>query len=344
MTSMTRPKISAVLPVHNLAAYVGEAIESVFAQATDLPVEIVVVDDGSTDDLDAALAPYEGRIRLVRQRNAGVAAASNAGVRAARGEYIAICDADDVQRPWRFGAQAAILDQDHELAQVFSDLSTWVDGEITVVSTLRDRPMGPFEKSFDDALDEAFGGRWTTVGDLGVPVPEEFRDRRIYRGRVPHLIAVRHVAWTAVSMLRREAVLAVGGFDPRMRRWQDWYLSSRLSQAYPVAYLDVPVSLYRQHATQLTKRPKLGAQMQKHVTDHVWRTDHTFRARHPELFRELLHHAAIRLGAAHVRDGEWGEARSHLREAAGARPGRREAWTALARATVMHATRRMRGR
>jgi hypothetical protein len=303
----------------------------------------VVVDDGSTDDLDAALAPYRDRITFLRRRNSGVASALNAGIRAARGAYVAVCDADDVQHPWRLPAHAALLDRFGEVAQVFSDLETWVDGVVTVESTLRDRPMGPFETSFDRAIDDAFDGRFTTAKELALPLPERFAEARVYHGRIPHLLAVRHVAWTAVSMMRREAVLAVGGYDEGMRRWQDWYLSSLLSQAYEHAYLDVSVCLYRQHATQLTKKPKLGALMQQHVTDRVWRTDGVFRAKHPELWNELVHHAAIRLAAAHIREKEWDDARPLLEKAIRARPARREAWTALARATVMSTLRRLRG-
>lgn len=343
---MTRPQVSAVIAVYNLAPYVGAAIDSILVQASSgLDLEVVVVDDGSTDDFAAALAPYatDVRVKVLRKENAGVASALNTGIRAARGEYVAVCDADDVQHPWRLPAHAALLDRYPEVAQIFSDLETWVDGTVTVASTLRDRPMGPYETPFDRAIDDAFGGRWSSAGELGVPVPATYRDRRVYRGRIPHLLAVRHIAWTAVSMMRREAVLAVGGYDPSMRRWQDWYLSSLLSQAYEHCYLDVPVCLYRQHPSQLTKKPKLGAQMQKHVTDRVWRTDAVFRARHPELFRELVHHASIRLASAHIRDREWGEAQGPLLEAVRARPTRREGWTALARATVMDALGRLRG-
>lgn len=347
---MPRPLVSAVIAVYNLAPYVGAAIDSIlvqkdgFAGSGPLDLEIVVVDDGSTDDLDAALAPYRDRITLLRKTNAGVASALNAGIRAARGTYVAVCDADDVQHPWRLPAHVAVLDRFPEVAQVFSDLETWVDGVVTVSSTLRDRPMGPFEVPFDQAIDQAFGGRSSTTRELSIPVPEAYADRRVHHGHIPQLLAVRHVAWTAVSMMRREAVLAVGGYDPTMRRWQDWYLSSLLSQAYAHAYLDVPVCLYRQHAAQLTKKPKLGALMQQHVTDNVWRTDGVFRAKHPELWKELVHHAAIRLASAHIREKEWDDAKPLLQQAVRARPARREAWTALLRANVMSTLGRIRGR
>jgi len=346
---MSRPLISCVIAVYNLSQYVAEALDSILVQRAgyggsgQLDLEVVVVDDGSTDDLDSVIAPYLDRITFIRRTNGGVATAQNAGIRAARGKYIAMCDADDVQHPWRLPAQVSVLERFPDVAQVFSDLSTWVDGVVTVQSTLRDRPMGPYEDvTFDQAIDEAFGGVWTTAGELALPVPDDMLDRRLYRGRVPQLIAVRHVAWTAFSMMQREAMLAMGGYDPSMKRWQDWYLSSLISQAFTTAYLDVPVALYRQHPNQLTKRPKLGAQMQQYVTNKVWRTDMSFRAKYPERYRELTHHAAIRLASAHIREGEWEESKPYLELAARAQPARREAWTALARATVMSAVGKLR--
>lgn len=95
-----KPTFSVVIPAYNAEATIGEAIESVLAQ-TLLPLEIVVCDDGSTDDLKGTLAPYLDRIVLVRQQNAGGAAALNAAVRRAGGDFVAGLDADDAYLPER---------------------------------------------------------------------------------------------------------------------------------------------------------------------------------------------------------------------------------------------------
>src|SRR5260370_38448114 len=87
-------RVSVILPVHNGAATIGRALASVFAQSfTDY--EVVVVDDGSTDDTSSVLARFGARIRVVRQLKLGVSAARNAGVRASNGEYIAVLDDDN---------------------------------------------------------------------------------------------------------------------------------------------------------------------------------------------------------------------------------------------------------
>jgi glycosyltransferase involved in cell wall biosynthesis len=99
--------ISVVIPAFNRAHSIGRAIDSALAQAGgDNRIDVIVVDDGSSDDLAGALAGYGDRIRLIRhERNAGAAAARNTGVANAAGDYIAFLDSDDVWLPGKIAAQ-----------------------------------------------------------------------------------------------------------------------------------------------------------------------------------------------------------------------------------------------
>ena len=91
-------KISIIIPAYNVAGYIGEAIRSVLAQSlTDY--EAIVINDGSTDHLEQVLEPFRDDIIYVRQENRGLSGARNTGLRLARGEYIALLDADDVLMP-----------------------------------------------------------------------------------------------------------------------------------------------------------------------------------------------------------------------------------------------------
>ena len=103
------PLISIVIPVYNRADLIGGAIKSCLLQNYD-PFEIILVDDCSSDDLQAALTPFSGdeRVRLIRhEHNRGVSAARNSGVEAARGELIAFLDSDDAWRPTKLEKQVA---------------------------------------------------------------------------------------------------------------------------------------------------------------------------------------------------------------------------------------------
>lgn len=100
--------VSCVIPVFNGERFLGEALESVFAQ-TYRPLEVVVVDDGSSDGTARILAGFGSRIELINQANAGPAAARNRGVEAARGDWIAFLDADDLWLHDKLDRQMACL-------------------------------------------------------------------------------------------------------------------------------------------------------------------------------------------------------------------------------------------
>lgn len=100
--------VSVAIPAYNCARYLPETVESALSQTLP-PLEVIVIDDGSTDDTGEVLARYEGRIRDVRQRNMGISAARNAGIRIARGTLIAFLDADDVWLPSMLAQQCEAL-------------------------------------------------------------------------------------------------------------------------------------------------------------------------------------------------------------------------------------------
>ena len=111
------PLVSAAIITHNRARYLADAITSVLAQ-TVTDVELIVIDDGSTDETADVVAPYLDRIRYVRQERRGKAAARNAAVELARGELIAFCDSDDSWYPDRLERQLAAFDEHPDVGMV----------------------------------------------------------------------------------------------------------------------------------------------------------------------------------------------------------------------------------
>lgn len=105
------PAVSIIIPAYNMASFIREALESVFAQSF-ADYETIVVNDGSTDNLDEVLEPYKERIVYIRQDNRGLSAARNAGWRLARGKYIALLDADDIWFPDYLKTMAALMEAD----------------------------------------------------------------------------------------------------------------------------------------------------------------------------------------------------------------------------------------
>jgi glycosyltransferase involved in cell wall biosynthesis len=114
------PRVSVIIPVYNGAATIERALKSVFEQ-TFTDYEVVICDDGSTDDTPAVLAKYGDRIRVVQQQNRGLPAARNAAVAASRGELIALIDHDDEWLPRKLEVEVAAMAADSGAALLYSD-------------------------------------------------------------------------------------------------------------------------------------------------------------------------------------------------------------------------------
>jgi len=178
-------RVSVILPVHNGASTIARALDSVFAQSfTDY--EIVVVDDGSTDETASVLAGYGDRIRVISHSNRGVSASRNAGMRSAAGEYIAFLDDDDEWMPEMLARCASVLDQDPNCVLAYA-------GVLRV--DLTGAPM-PNQESQTDSVDS------------------------------PTLAQMLARPWTAVPsqfMVRHATAERVGGFDERLGGPEDIY-------------------------------------------------------------------------------------------------------------------------
>jgi glycosyltransferase involved in cell wall biosynthesis len=112
------PTISVVVPAYNEERYIAEALDAVLAQ-TRSPLEVIVVDDGSTDATHEVVAGYGGRVRLIEQENCGCPGAFDTGFREARGEFVALCPADDVWEPRKLQWQQDALGAHPEVDVIF---------------------------------------------------------------------------------------------------------------------------------------------------------------------------------------------------------------------------------
>jgi hypothetical protein len=115
------PSFSIVIPAYQAAATIGQTVESVLGQTVP-PLEVIVSDDGSTDDLEQALARFGDAVRLIRRPHGGIAAARNAGVEAARADFVLILDADDMLLPRKLEALGALAASRPDLDLVSTDV------------------------------------------------------------------------------------------------------------------------------------------------------------------------------------------------------------------------------
>jgi glycosyltransferase involved in cell wall biosynthesis len=200
------PTFSVIIAAYQSASSIAEAIDSVLTQ-THPPREIVVCDDGSTDGLERALEPYRDTIVFLRQENRGPAAARNAAAHVASGEFVSILDADDVFLPHYLEAMADIASQRRDLDILTSDAYLEVDGRI-------------------------IGRYYPAIARFVVG------DQR--RG------AIHNHFIFGLASLRRDRLLAIGGFDESLRRSvdRDCFLQMILAGA-KAGLVDEPLARYR---------------------------------------------------------------------------------------------------
>jgi hypothetical protein len=211
---MTTPSFSVVIAAYQAAATIGDAIASALAQTLP-PLEVIVCDDASTDDLDGALAPYAGQVQLIRHReNRGEAGAKNSGARAASGDFVVILDADDTFLPSRLEALAELSKADPELDILTTD--AWLEVDGTVV-----------RRCYDATWSFAF---------------EHQREEILRRNFIFGLAAVR-----------RARLIGAGGFDENIRRTTDWdcWLRLILDGSRAGVVLE-PLARYRLHRDSLS--------------------------------------------------------------------------------------------
>ena len=130
---MTDPLVSVVIPVYNGEKYLAETIESILAQSCG-PIEIIVVDDGSTDGSAQIAKGFSGHIQYLHQSNRGCPAARNTGIKKASGKYFAFLDADDLWTEDKLVLQIGVMEADPSLQIVFGHVSHFYSPDIDAIT------------------------------------------------------------------------------------------------------------------------------------------------------------------------------------------------------------------
>lgn len=236
-----QPKVSVLLPVHNAAAYLCEAVESILRQ-TFAELELVCIDDGSTDDSPDILQHYaaqDQRVRPVCREHNGLIAALNEGLRMARAPLVARMDADDISLPGRLELQYRRFELDPGL---------WVLG------TAEDRI---------DAAGRPRGRPPVTAGYEAVA--RALREKCV----------IRHPS----VMMRRDPILAAGGYRPAYKHAEDYDLWLRVSERGKLDNLDVVGLRYRMHSASVSERHTA----RQRLSAEIARATHALRsAGHPD--------------------------------------------------------------
>ncbi|MBP6630851.1 MAG: glycosyltransferase [Kofleriaceae bacterium] len=304
---MSAPLVSVVIPTFNYGHLLPRALASVMAQ-TYPHREIIVVDNGSTDDTPAVLAGWGDQVRVVRTARTGVSAARNAGLAVARGEYLAPLDADDEWRPTKLARQLELVASEPGLA-VVGCANLVVDGAGTV-KRVRYFPNPP--------------------------------DDRVARLRG----LLTREAWVGSSnsgvLLHRRVIDAVGGYDPDLFAAEDWDLWLRVGDRFAIRNVHEVLAVIWFHGTGVFRdAPRVGAAQRQVLALAEQRWPEVFD---PATRRRVQIMIERDWAAEAGKPGQWGQAAGHLLAALRADPRQPAVWGELGRVVLRGLGDRVRGR
>lgn len=278
--SMNPPLVSVVIAVHNGRRYLEETLRSVRAQ-THPAVELIVVDDGSSDGSRELVRTVAPQAELIAQANQGVSTARNRGLAASRGDYVAFLDQDDVWHPQHVEAQLRAFEQEPERGAVVCPFVFWRPGA--------------------DGRHDAAETLWPAqlLEDANTPDPA-------FDGWLYHQFLWDCWALTSATLLRRDAVVAAGGFDETLPYSEDWDLWLRLSRAHRFVLLPGPPVLYRQHAVQGSRSVRthdFRIELLERAAAQHGLASRDGRAMAPEVFTERLAQFQAEFAYQHLQIG-----------------------------------------
>lgn len=301
------PRVSLIIPAYNSAATLTRAINSV-ARQTFSDWELIVVDDGSTDDtprvLEDCARTVGPRMTRVRTENQGAGAARNLGIELARGCYIAFLDADDELLPRRFARQAALLDALPDVGLVFSDYA------------YRDRNGELHASVFDDLAPEV----------REVPSEAIANDVRVCGPELCERMTSRYLVSTITGMVRRELLGEDIRFPNNLCYCEEWVFFLSVCRRTRGAYIDAPLALHH-HTDGSLSRTSVRRNLEHRIRalDWIRRTAEAPSARALRELRGQIVEAHRQLAFDHYKSGAFAAAAGHFARALRLEPGIRPA-------------------
>lgn len=208
------PAVSVIVPTYNYARFIRDCLDSIFSQ-TFKDLEVIVVDDGSTDNTEEVLEKYRGDIHYIHQENKGLPAARNRGIRSAQGEFLAFLDSDDLWLPGKLEEQIRVLRKDTDMGIVFSDASAFSEEGVIQESILKEE---------DICIGQCF--------------------QRLFMGNYLVMPTV---------VIRKKCLDKSGMFDESLTAVEDYDLWLRISVFYRVGFVDKVLAMYRVHPSNMSR-------------------------------------------------------------------------------------------
>lgn len=209
-------RVSAIIPAYNCEKYIVETIESVFAQ-THKDIELIVVDDGSTDRTEEIIRSFGARLNYIRQdKNSGPSAARNRGIKESSGAYVAFLDHDDIWLPDKIEEQVRMLEREKDLALVYSN--------------------------------------FYYINRSGSIMGKLFDNIKPCRGFVFEELVISNFIPTSSVVIRKKVLDETGIFDERFLIAQDYDLYIRIAERHKIDFIERPLLKYMVHPDGASKK------------------------------------------------------------------------------------------
>lgn len=205
--------VTVIIPTHNRANYLAEAINSVLGQ-TYKNYEIIVADDGSTDSTSEIIKQFGDKIRYFYQQNRGPSAARNTGIKNARGDLVAFIDSDDLWLPDKLSQQVQLFDKNHRLGLVSSAYYS-CDSNLNVTRVIKE-------------------------------------DKLTDKKHILKKLFIRNIFPTPTVLVKKECFEKVGLFNESYGFAEDWEMWVRIALEYDLAYIETPLCQCRRHNSSIT--------------------------------------------------------------------------------------------
>lgn len=221
-------KVSVVIPAYNKADFTIRTIESVLNQ-TYTNIEIIVVDDGSTDDTPRKIIKYNDQVTYIRKENGGACSARNAGIKAASGDYVALIDCDDIYYPEKIQKSVECLASDPEIGFVYNS-AYFINEDDEIVSEYK---------------------------NFGYDAS----------GRITKKLLEYNIICNSTVVIKKECFKHVGYFDESIFIPADWDMWIRLSEVYKAGYVDEKLTGYRVSHTYTINHVEKGLKEELYILD-----------------------------------------------------------------------------
>jgi len=262
--------VSIIIPTYNRANVLVRAIDSALGQ-THGDVDVVVVDDGSTDATRAVVNDTYGadpRVRYVHQQNRGVSAARNHGIRLVKGDFTALLDSDDVWMPFKLELQLACLRAFPDAGMVWSDMTAVGTDGVQVAGRYLKRFYGAYRMfSSADLFDRSL-----PLAEVAPQLASSVGGDRLHCGEIYPQMVMGNLVHTSTVLLRKDRLAASGFFDESVRTGEDHEFHLATCRAGRVAFADLPTIRYEVGAADALTRAEFNVPMARHFLSTLTRS------------------------------------------------------------------------